>query len=533
MKRWVFGVIIAALFVQAGYCEVTVSNSFSFGSKERFFLPGKDLIYIKAFLPDENKDNARVENIVFKLLSAQGGDTEDVALTETGLDTGCFQVSNGIAISPQVKILNDGIMQVSASQDAVTVMSKDGRVFAVLAILPAIESFSINTEPVQTAGKPFSVEVVARDMRGDVLANYAGTVDLGLELVSAGKAADKVYAYKVNSFVNGKANSSIVYPDAGKIRIIARDANNKEGQSSEILSMPARLKVENASLGTVGKEFSLKVTALNFNNEITYGYKGPAAIKLLKGDGFLGGDILFNRGQAEAKVIYNKWGEMKFVVYDKQDDGIRGISSSVLFNPQNFEVKTAQPPKDRKKFYFEELFKGVVSPLDYHGNKILNYGGVAIIEPVDGVDMPDRLYFGWQDKGEDYFYASGITEKPFKVKVHDAPFPEIKGESGLISFTPASVKLELANKKNNKADIRVRIEDAKGSVISGDNSTIFTVHLIESNPNDSASLIGTKQVTAKNGLAVITLIDKEKETVTVAPESEPYLEIIPLEVSFE
>lgn len=534
MKRWIFAGIIMALFVSKGYCEVVVSGSPSFSSKEEFFLPGDDLIYIKAVLPEENKDNNLIDSVVFKLVSSKGGDIEEFTLAETGLATGVFELSQGINISPEIRMPGDGLLQVSTSQDTATLMDKNGMVLAILTTLPAIENFSVNVDPVQISGKPFGVEIIAQDIKGGILTNYTGAVDLEIRPVfSTGKEGAVAYTHKVNYFIGGRAKNFIVYPEAGKVKITVKDINNKHSESKEIFFMPAKLKVENGPLGTVGKEFSLKVTALNFNDEITRNYKGPAAIKPFKGDDAVGGDIMFNQGIAEAKAIYNKWGEMKFIVYDKIYADLRGKSGSIVFNAHRFKVEIAPPPKNRKKFYFEELFQGKVTVFDYQGNKILNYGGVAILEPVEDVDMPQRLYFGWQRSGEDTFYASGVTEKPFKIKAYDAPFPEIKGESEVISLMPAAIKLELAEKKDNKAVVRIKIEDGHGRVVSQDSSTVFTIHLIEGNSDDSAYLLGTKQVTAKNGVAKLTIMDEEDETVTVAPESEPYLEVVPLEVKFD
>lgn len=534
MKRWIFAGIIIALFVSNAYCEIVVSSSSSFSPSEKFFLPGKDSIYIKAVLPEENKDNIRIDTVVFKLASSQGGDTEEFTLNETGPATGVFQFSEGVNILSEIRMPGDGILQVSAREDTVTLMDKNGMVLANLITLPAIEKFSVNVDSVQVSGKPFSVEIIAQDMDGKVLTNYTGSVDLEIKPVfSAGKEKAVSYTHKVNYFIRGKAKNFIVYPEAGKVKITAKDVSNKRGESNEISFLPAKLKVENGPLGTVGKEFSLKLTALNFNDEITRNYKGPAAMKPLKGDDTVGGDIMFSEGLAEAKATYNKWGEMKFIVYDKNYNDVRGKSSSIVFNAHRFDVTISQPPKNRKKFYFEELFKGRVTALDYRGNKILNYGGVAILESVENVDIPQRLYFGWHDKGEDVFYVSGVTEKPFKIKVYDAPFPEIKGESGPISLMPAAIKLELIEKKDDKAVIRIKIEDKQGRIVSQDSSMVFTIHLIEGNLNDSAYLLGAKQVPAKNGVVILTVIDKEKEAVTIAPESEPYLEAVPLEVEFD
>lgn len=513
--------VIISLFAQKGYAEVTVGNSALVSKKE--FLPGEDLIYIKAVIPDENKDDSQIENITFKLVSALGADTEEVILTETGGDTGVFRVSKGISILSEKRITKDGILQVSASQDTITVMNEKGRVFAILTVLPAIESFSVNVDSLQTAGKPFGVEIVAQDKQGRTLANYTGAAKLEIGPDTS----------QIVSFADGRAKIYTVYHEAGKVKIRVSDTNNRQGESNEIFFIPAKLEVESSPLETVGKEFSLKITALNFNNEITYNYTGAAAIKPIKGNGLSSGDILFNQGIAEARVTYNKWGEMKFVVYDREYEGVRGRSESIFFNAYRFEVEIEPPPKDRKKFYFEELFNGRVTVFDYQGNKILKYGGVAILEPVENVDMPQKLYFGWRDKGEDYFYVSGVSDKPFKVRAYDAPFPEIKGESGLISLTPAQIKAEVMRVKGNKARVKIKIEDKLGRVVREDNSTFFTVHLIESSPDESARLMGPKQIKAKKGVATVTITDKQKETVSVFIESEPYLEAIPLEVNFE
>lgn len=497
-------------------------------ASEKEFLPGKDSIYLKVAVEDKDKES--IDQIKVKLISALGQDKEEVILTETTKNSGLFRTEKGIKLLAQKKVLQDGILQVSTSLDIIYVLYPEGphkeRVVATLISLPAIDKFSVLVDnTIQTAGKSFPVEIIARDRQNNVLGDYAGIVTVEAE----GKQL-----LTTSSFSGGRAKIFLSYPEAGRVKIRVKDLNQKTGQSQPIVFLPAKFKVEALAPQPyiVGKEFALKITALNYRDEVAQGYHGPAVVKPFNTRVSSWGNILFNKGVAETKVTYNQWGERRFIVCDKKYPDICGISGNLFFAPYNLKVEIDSAPRDRKKFYFEELFKGKVRVFDYQGKLIPKYGGVAILEPVKDVDLPQKLYFGWHTLGEDRFYVSGVTEKPFKVKVYDALFPEAKGESNFVNLMSAQIKVEPVEVKEGKAKLKIKIEDKQGNITKEDNSTIFTIHLVESNLDESAYLVGAKKIKARNGQALITIANKQKETVTVVPESEPYLEAEPLEINF-
>lgn len=532
MKKGILLIIlvIIAVFIYNGVFayELIASNSPSFKPRKEF-LPGRDLIYLQLSAQDKDKEN--IGQIQVKLLSALGLDREEFVLSETGKNTGIFCTKEGIKILPQKKIPGDGILQVAASADIIYVLysesfDKEG-VAATLTALAAVDKFSVLVDNlIQTAGRPFSVEIIARDRQNNILTNYAGTVTL---------EAQGQPLLTTSSFSNGAAHIFIAYPEAGKVKIKVKDLHQRQGESKEICFLPAKFKVEApAPLPyVVGKEFALKATALNYRDEFTRNYEGSAVVKPLGQDSSFQGNVLFSQGVAEINITYNQWGERKFIVCDKIYRDICGVTEDLFFAPYRFNVEIDSPPPSRKQFYFEELFKGKISVFDYLGNLVPEYAGAVIFEPVKDIDLPQRYYFDWRNRGKAEFYLSGITDKPFKVKIYDEFFPEAKGESGSVKLMFAQIKTELLEVRGAEAKLKIKIEDGQGNVVKQDNATVFTVHLVEDNPDASASLIGSKKLRARKGEVVIAVADDQKEVLTVFIEPEPYLEAESCRINFD
>lgn len=232
------------------------------------------------------------------------------------------------------------------------------------------------------------------------------------------------------------------------------------------------------------------------------------------------------------KLVCNEWGKKKLLVSDEKNPQIRGISGSIFFRPDRFEIEVGSVPKDRKRFYLDEIFKGKIRALDYRGKKIPGYAGAVGFKPIADADMPAELRFGRENQGEIEFQMSAVTELPFQVEVYDIGFPQAKGKSRVINLIPARIKTELIALKEDEAVLSIKIVDNQGNVVREDNSTLFTVYLTESNPDGSAFLIGPREVKAKDGTVNLSVVDTQNETVTISVLSEHFLEAEPLAVVF-
>lgn len=543
---WIL-IMLGPLAIPAGYCdngetgdlpEIIVSNSLRFRAKDTF-LPQEDLLYLQLSDKGRNENRNRKDSVTLKLISALGADTEEVVLTETGRNTGIFRTVKGISIMPEKRKIGDGALQVSASsEDIITVAYLYGgreRTLVTLTSNPAIDSFRINVGFRQIADKPFAIEIEALDRKGDILTDYSSNVKLKIDYSASKPAKHKLSPKKTSFFAGGKARIFAVYPDAGVIKIIAEDKNGKTGESEKITFLPAAFRVEAQTKQIVGKKFDIKITALNYNNNLTSGYEGVASIKLLRGGVPFKKKIRFAKGLGRTSFTYNNWGVEKFVVCDAEYPDFCGISEDIFFGPYRLDVEIYPPDRNRKRFYVEEPIIGRVKVLDYQGRKIEKFYGVVDFEPVEDVDIPGKCYFGYLDSpgGEREFYLSGIAQKDFKLKAYDVRFPEAKGESETISLMSVKIKIDIASRQSDRVDLILKIVDKDNRIVSSDDSTVITVDIGENIPDGSAAVVGSDEVRVKGGVAEVTIRNTQKETVTMYIDSQPYIETPPKEITFK
>ncbi|MDP1852899.1 MAG: hypothetical protein Q8L26_01630 [Candidatus Omnitrophota bacterium] len=517
--------------------RLIVSSSSQFIAKDAF-LPGKDLIFLQLTAQGENKDKYSPDSIRLKLKSVSTLDIEEITLVETGNDTGVFQNAQGLRFASGHAMLGNDILQVSPTQDTIAVIYIEGdkeKEIAAVKTIKEVERFSVVANPIQTSGKPFYAEIIACDSKGNTLAGYSGKVSLEVEAIFHKEEAYEISPKKISSFINGKNSIYATYFGTGKIRIVARDKDNHiVGKSDEISFLPAKFRVKVSTPQIAGESFDMEVIALNFNNEVIPDYTGDVFVKSVNNDSIIKKNMRFSGGIAKTDIVMNSCGEEQFIVCDANYPDICGLSESIFFRPYGFKLKIDSPASKRKKFYFDEVFKGRIVTLDYKGREVSGYGGSAELKPIQGVDMPKKYYFDKNSPGGPEFSISGITDTPFRIEAYDIKFSEVKGESESIALMPAKVKTELLENKDNKAVLQIKIVDDKGEVVKEDNSTILTVYVAESIPDKSAFLADPKKIKTKNGMATFTIIDGQRETVSVTPISEYYyLETGPFDVDFK
>lgn len=538
-------VLVLVFFVGLGHCpaeiepdlpKIIISDSLCYRPKE-IFLPTKDRIYLRLIAPERNKDKEQLEKVSLELSAALTLDREEIDLVETGPDTGIFQNPQGINLHPRSKRSGDGALQVSAVGDVIRVTYTYGgkkRTIASVNSTKAVVKFILSLEGIQIAGKPFYLEVLAQDSQGNRVLNYNGTVNLQAVPILPKKNKSEISPRQISFFNHGKADIFVTYPEAGKIKIEARDLQNGIiGMSKQIEFLPAKFKLNVQNPQIVGKEFETEIIALNYSDEVTFGYERTAFIKLEGTPDLLKEEIRFKQGRAKVRLLSNQWGEKKIIACDKNyPQDLCGVSESVFFTPYRFAIEFASPPKNRKRFYQDEVFKGKIQVLDYGERKIPGYTGSIKFKPVDEVDLPSEYYFNKFNRGEVEFQISGISKIPFRIEVYDAIFPQIKGKSAFLTLLPAKIEIEPLTIEDNRLNLWIKIVDSEGRLIREDDSTLFTVHLTEGIPNQSAFVLDSSKVKAKNGKAQVTILNTEKERVTVIVDTKYFLESEPLEVTF-
>ncbi len=532
-----------AFFLPQGYCDnvsgaslpkVIFSNSPEFKPQGKIF-PLKDLLYMRMIAPEENKAKDIIDVFMVSVGSNITSDNEEVKLLETGKDTGVFENVQGLVVKPGNKMLDDGYLQVSAIQDTIILFynsSGQKRALATVVSGTAVDKININFDAAQTAGKPFNMRLSAQDAQGGGLSGYNGALSLRIEpvLAAGDKAGGKLFPEKTPFFKQGSVNVSAVYSGIGQFKIIAQDLNNPgiSGTSEIISFMPAKLKIEAVGTQIVGKEFDMEIRALNYKDELVSDYSTNLAIRLSDSSAVFKKSAQFSGGVAKIKFVSNEWGEKKIFVCDEGNPGICGESGVIDFRLYRLEVDIDRPSGGRKKFYFDEVFKGGVRALDYQGNEISEYAGVVVFKPVKDIDMPVDCY----SRGKREFTISGASSLPFKVEVYDKRFPDARGESRPIELMPAKVKVELVKVKDGRAVLLLKIVDAKGDVVREDNSTVFGVYLTESVADNTAFVAGSRKFKAEGGTAAVTVIDAQSETVTVTANTQHFLETEPLNIVF-
>jgi len=516
---------------------VVVSDSPRFSAKDSF-RPGKDLIFLQLSSEGENKDNDRPDTLRLRLKANTTADIEDVVLVESGNNTGVFQSPQGMRLASGHAMINNIVLEVSPAEDTVMVIyaqDNSENVIASVRSANAVDRFNIIAGTIQTAGRPFSADVIAEDAGGSTLVAYTGKVRLEAEQVLAKNSQAKIFPEEISTFVNGKNSIFANYSDAGIIKIAAAGRDGKaRGLSSEINFLPAKFELNIAAPQIAEKRFNVLIRALNFNNELTPGYSGTTYLKLAESGKIIKKDIRFKRGIAAADIKIDSCGEYEFIVCDADYPDVCGKSGSIFFRPDKLKLEVDFPPANRKSFYFDEVFNGRVIALGYSGKEVTGYRGAVRFDPIENMDMPDNYYFGRNDSGWHLFSVSGINRGPFRLKAQDVMFPELTAESRIITLMPAKIKTELAELKDNMAILHISIIDEKGRVVKEDNSTLVNVYLSESMPNRSAFVDGPKKIQIKNGEAAISVVDMEIEGVTVTVNSQDYyLGIEPLDITFE
>lgn len=522
--------------------QIIVSDSLDFAPCV-LFAPNEDEIYLRLTFALSNTDKNKPDIAEIKLVSAQGADTENVILTETGGNTGVFINSQGINLLAQKAVVGDGVLQVAVLEDTVTLLYSGDSGKQVLGGFKAksvINRLNIITGSIHTAGKPFVLEIEALDRDGKIISGFNQPVNIDLDRVSPALAAEKISPREIILFKEGRAKAYAIYPGAGVVRIIAEDANGNMGISNEITFLPAKFKVEAEPNQVEAKAFKLMAYALNYNNEVISGYDGIAEVKLadsdIPGKGKIGFSekMFFRQGKGDSSFVYSNWGAQKFIVCDAGHPDICGISNSVFFAPYYFEIEIDPPSENRRDFYLEEVIGGKISVFDYKGDKIPEYAGVVNFEQDEGLDQAGGCYFDyWGVLGEKDFSFSGAKEGRFNIVCYDARFPKARGRSKPVNIISAKLKVEATSVKAGEVTLKIKITDKKGRIIKDDNSTIFTFSLDEDNPDNSALLIGADKVTAKNGVVEVKIKDTQKEAVLVYFYTTPYIQSEPYEASFK
>lgn len=130
--------------------------------------------------------------------------------------------------------------------------STNGLTAGTLAFTWYPSAFVVSTPTlVMPAGRPFPLDVVAKDTKGVTVTRYAGTATLSLtyEEPSSGTRTFLKTSFLPAEFVNGAAQAALHYLDAGRIKVHVKDTTYVSGKtiagvSEKLLFVPALFSVK-------------------------------------------------------------------------------------------------------------------------------------------------------------------------------------------------------------------------------------------------------------------------------------------------
>jgi hypothetical protein len=350
---------------------------------------------------------------------------------------------------------------------------------------------------------------------------------------------------QATNFVSGIATVSCRYDDCGTITITATDSVNpqKTGTSSNIFFKPFSLTAQaDSSVQTVSKAFTLTVTTLNAQGQITPNYAGPANITFsyvspaVSQNGTLtpASITTFTGGTATIQnMLYNKWGKINIAVSDSNDPLKTGQTGEIMFMPQDFFISLSTPPVQRDFYYINEEFQATVTARDATQDRITNYQGSIAFTQVPNLSTQAPYTFTVADAGMHTFDFVGSEELNFNITVNDTAFTQITGTSETSSVKYGKIVVLNSQGTVGEVSTTVQLIDASGAIIRNDSSTTFLVTLTEGVPNNTASCPAvTTPVTMNQGIATISVLDPEPETVTITPASTPVLDAGPGSITF-
>lgn len=418
-------------------------------------------------------------------------------------------------------------------------------------VTPAADHFEVTAPERAVSGVPFDVRIEAVDADGEVNPAYTGSISLFLVYADPVSGTRELEIRQENPFVDGIAQVSVAYPDAGTIQVGATDDSDSEitGTSDAVLVVPYDFRFDDATAPdqVAARPFTLSVRAVNRDGVLTPNFSRVVALEAIPvnppdlGAGEITPEVLaFEDGTAGGgkDFRYGRWGTVRFFVRDSlATSGIeRGeaLSEPVSFHPAAFRLSLSDPPRERDYYYIDEVFDLGIEALDFENQTLTGYRGTVSFQlSLPGPSVLERYAFLEQDRGIRAFRVFSDRAGVFGITVTDTEYvgsatsaDEFEVKNGTLVIEPRLVPV-------GTTEVILKILDDDGVVLTDDLSTEFTVALSESNANGSASSPAVRvPVTVNRGTASFPLTDTEAETVTVRAESVPELDSESVEITF-
>lgn len=388
--------------------------------------------------------------------------------------------------------------------------------------------FQVSATSPQVAGRPFVVEIDAKDATGQTDPFYGGTVDLFATYVAPDGGTRILTPETAGPFVQGRANATLLYGDAGTIAITVRDQNDpsKLGASANITFVPDHFEVSADKDQKTAKPFPLLVRAIGADGLVTPNYRGPAhlTVEPVKGQaGLMAPSELaaeFISGQAQPNASYDSWGTVKILASDAAIVESKGASDEVRFLPSKIKVEARPPSVSRTFFYRGESVNLDIQVLDANDKPIANFEGPVRIKAdkeLEGL-LPEAVFTA-ADKGKKSVQFTASTPGTFNIMATE-PGSNLSGETGAFDVIEATVVVVSKAAPVGTTELELHLVDSKGRRISDSAAAITLV--FEEEFADGSIFISEpgKPVLFDKGIARVVIGNAQAETVTIGALSD-------------
>ncbi len=405
------------------------------------------------------------------------------------------------------------------------------------------EFFDIFAASPQVAGKPFMVQITAKNSSGEPDVAYNGTVDVFAMYAVPTTGTKIITPDSASGFVNGVKDIELNYTDAGVIKIGVRDRSEstKLGYSSDVLMLPSKFTIQAGASQVVNKNFPITVVALNAEDNVTKNYQGPAVLNITgvnpvsTSGGALNPSVItaggFEAGALTMNAVYNRWGTVNIKVQDQAQAEIKGETGNILFAPRSISINIL-PPDGREFFYTGENIQATVTVKGDDGLPIENFQGTLSLTPTKALNgLPAQYVFTDADKGQKVFIMTAGAAGEYKISVNDTA-DALSVQSEEFEAKEATIQVSNTSAPVGTTVVEVQLLDSKGKRIK-DNKLTVTIVYEEENSNGSVFLseLG-KPILFRNGVAKIVIGNTEAESVTISAKSKFGLKVINGKVVF-
>ncbi len=391
--------------------------------------------------------------------------------------------------------------------------------------------FDVAVTTPHAAGEYFNIKITARDDEGEVDELYNGEINIFANYIAPAAGRMQITPTVSSGFEKGKLELSAMYPDCGIIEIMVKDINDSlnTGKSGQILFIPVSFNISAESQQIVSKPFSLSISGLNAQGQVTPNYQRQAGLKvvLVSPQGLSSGELKptaltsgdFSEGLAEVDVSYNRWGAIKIEVCDSVYPARNGLSGAIKFRPSELLAEVESSSSDREFFYIGEKMKISISALDSLKVPIPNYLEKIKIYSTLGLGLPGEYQFTAGDAGK-YIFVTSVNSAGFYSVYFEDKTADLQSEKLGIKVKEATLEVISTVAPVGTTEVTIRLVDEEGNVIICEDTLEITLELEEEYADSSAhSSAVLNAVKFNKGVAKVLVSNTQSEIVTIRPRS--------------